>query len=210
MFTKNKFLAFVAVFSLLLTPAVHAGVLDGIAGSYLGVWSGSTTYDNLLLPPNNLEGTIDFAVMTAADFGTAFPAATYVPTSALVYLYQINNSGTFSVSAEIVGVNSSASGIGQFENAVGEVASSLFGFDTGDKAIWNFASPFIGTGESSTILTYSSPNIPAFGTSITVNGGTFAVSPVPTPSDTPIPEPTGLALIVAGMLAAAVRRRRQH
>lgn len=217
MSTKSRFLALLAVLSLLLAPAAHAGVLDGISGAFDdnlgpgvgGAWTGSTTYDNGLVAPNHLFGTIDYAVMTSANFSTAFPAATYAPTSSVVYLYQVNNTGNFSVSAEIVGVNTSASGIGQFENTPGEVASSLFGFDTGNKAIWNFASPLIGTGESSTILAFSSPNIPMLGAAITVDGGTFGVSSVPTPSNTPIPEPTGLVLLMVGTLAAAVRPRRR-
>lgn len=220
MSTKIKLLAFTAAFSLLLVPVSYAGVLNGIVGAYDddlgpgtgGAWSGSTTYDNGLAAPSNLIGTIDFAVMTAPSFATAFPGATYAPTAAVVYLYQVNNdpNGAFSVSAEVVGVNASASGIGQFENAVGEVASSLFGFDSGNKAIWNFASPLIGPGESSDILAFSSPNIPMLGASITVDGGTFGVSSVPTPSDTPLPEPTGLALVVAGLLAASVRPTRKR
>ncbi len=215
MSTKTKFFAFLAVFSLLVVPA-QAGDLDGIAGAFNdgsgpgvgGAWTGSTTYNNGLAVPNNLFGTIDYAVMTAGNFAAAFPTATYASGAAMVYLYQVNNSGTFSVSAEIVNVNASANSIGQFENTVGEVASSLFGFDSGNKAIWNFASPLIGTGQSSYVLAFSSNNLPVLGASITVDGGTFGVSSVPTPGTVSIPEPASLALLSMGFMALAVRRRR--
>ena len=125
-------LSFVSLLFLVLCPASFAGVLDGISLAFDndlgpgpgGAWTGSTTYDNGLADPNNLFGTLDYAVMTAADFATAFPnpgvdpvtGLPYSPGSALVYLYQVNNQGTFSVSAEIVGINNPADTIGQFEN----------------------------------------------------------------------------------------------
>lgn len=207
--TLKSILAAVAVFSLLAVPA-QAGVLDGHALAYNNgtSWTGTSAYDNGLAAPNNLVGTVDFAVFTSADFATAFPGSSYVPTNGLVYTYQVLNSGTFAVSAEIVGVNNPASGIGQFENTVGEVGSSLFGFDNGGNAVWNFSNPFIGTGQNSYILAFSSPQEPILGSSITVDGGTFGVSMVPTPGPDPIPEPSSVLLISAGLLGVCTRRQR--
>jgi len=225
MLIKSRFLALTAAFSLLLISSVNAGVLNGIAGAFndgngpaAGAWTGSTTYDNGLAFPNNLFGTIDYAVMTASDFLAAFPLAgqgadpvttlPYAPGNALVYLYQVNNQGIFSVSAEIVGINNPADTIGQFENASGEIAADARVFGTGGNANYIFGDPLIGTGQSSFILAYSSPNAPEIGAAITVNGGTIGLSMVPVPGATAIPEPASLALAALGALALVVRRRR--
>ena len=142
----KSFLAAVAVCSFLFATSANAGVLDGIAGAFNdgtgpgigGAWSGTSSFDNFLAPPFNLQGTVDFAVMESDDFAAAFPGASYSPTNALVYLYQVVNTGTFNVSAEIVSLTNPASGIGQFESGVAgpvEIASDLFGFGTGGNAI---------------------------------------------------------------------------
>ena len=208
--TLKSILAAVAVFSLLAASSASAGVLNGHPLAYNnGVsWTGTSAYTNGLAAPNDLTGTVDYAVFTAADFGTAFPGSSYVPTNGLVYAYQVLNDGTFAVSAEIVGVNNPASGIGQFENTVGEVASSFFGFDSGGNAVFNFTNPFIGTGQNSYILAFSSPQEPILGSSITVDGGTFGVSLVPTPGPNGIPEPSSVVLVVAGLVGVCTRRRR--
>jgi len=216
MSTKWKFLPTLLVFSLLFVSSASAGVLGGIAGAYNdgtgpgvgGAWTGSTTYTNGLAPYNDLIGTIDYAVMTAGDYATAFPGSSYVAGDSMVYLYQVNNEGNFALSAEIVGITNPANSIGQFENVSGDVASSLFGFDIIGNAIWNFTAPLVGGGESTYVLTFSSPNTPMLGTSLSVNGGTFGVSLVPTPSANPIPEPTGLILAATGALFASIRRRK--
>jgi len=205
MSTKSRFLALTAMFSILTAATLQAGVLTSPTGAYddgVTVWAGSTPYSN-----GGLFGTIDYKVMTAADFVTEFPTSTYTPGNTMVYLYQVNNDGTHSVSAEIVGISNPADTIGQFVNAPGEVAPDQMGFGGSGTAFWNFL-PFVLMGESSSILTFSSPNVPMFGASITVNAGTIAVSQVPTPSATPIPEPTGLVLVAAGLLAFVGRYRR--
>ncbi len=217
MSTYKKVFAALALLFLLVAAPASAGVLNGHALSFndgngpsAGAWTGTSAYTNGLASPNNLNGTVDYSVMTVADFATAFPTATYVPGGALVYMYQVNNTGTFSLSAEIVGINNPANAIGQFLNTAGEIASSLFGFDTGGNAVWNFTNPFVGTNQSTYILAFSSPNVPMLGASISVNGGTFGVSQVPTPSATAIPEPAGLALIAVGGMLVTFRRRRQR
>ena len=222
------FLALLAVFSL-LTASATAGILenhplafnDGNGPGPGGSWTGSSPYTNGLAFPSNLEGTVDFAVFTAADFATAFPDAAdpnvagttlnpsgYTPGDALVYLYQVNNDGNFALSAEIVGIDNPANTQGEFRTSPSEVASSGYLFDIADNAIFNFTAPFVGTGETTTILAFSSPNVPELGLSISVNGGTFGTSPVPTPSSTPVPEPAALTMLVAGSALVLVRRRK--
>lgn len=223
---KKSFLAAFAAFSLLIiSPAVQAaGVLDGHPLAYNdgngpgpgGVWSGSDTYSNGL---GTLTGTLEYAVMTNADFDTAFPGAgpasgpptglTYDPAGARVYLYQVFNAGTFDVTADIVGLPSPGVDIGQFDDTTiaGDIASSLFGFDSGDKAIWFFATPVIPTGGESYILAYSANFEPTMGTAILVDGGTIGVSEVPVHSGTPIPEPATFALAAFTLLSLGVRRR---
>ena len=228
MLTNMKsFFAALAVCSLLIASA-SAGILenhplafnDGNGPGLGGAWTGSSPYSNGLPFPNNLVGTVDFAVMTAANFATAFPDAGtsasgtildpngYAAGDALVYLYQVNNDGNFALSAEIVGINNPANTIGQFRNDAPEVASSARTFDVAGNAVYNFTAPFVGTGQSTTILAFSSPNIPELGISISVNGGTFGTSPVPTPSAIAIPEPTAVTLLAAGSALMLLRRRK--
>jgi hypothetical protein len=202
-------LSFLSLLLLILSSASYAGVLDGNGAAYNG-WTGTSPYTNGLAAPNNLDGTIDYAVFTAADFIATFPGSTYAPGDALVYAYQVNNAGTFAASLQIVGISNPANTIGQFENAVGEIESSLLGFDLDDNALWNFTAPLIGTNESSYILTFSSEKIPIMGTgvSVTVDGGTFGITDVPTPGPISIPEPASLLMLAAGLLGFVTRRCR--
>ena len=219
MYTKiRSFFTALAVVSLLASSS-FAGTLATTPGAFDDgsmVWQGSVAYDNTL----GLNGTIDYVVMTAANFAANFPTAGtpasgttlspsgYTAGDDLVYLYQVNNAGGFSVSAQIVGIDNPANTIGEFRETASDIESSLYGFDIGGNAIWNFSVPFIAGGQSSTILAFSSPNVPEFGASITVNGGTLAFSSVPTPSATPIPEPASIAMLALGTMFVATRRRK--
>lgn len=221
MYTNMKFIALVAVSALLVAGApAYAGILNNHPLAYDnnagpgpgGSWTGSDVYDNGLASPFHLVGNLDFAVFTAANFVTAFPGAApaYVPGDALVYAYQIENQGDFAVSAQIVGISSVANTIGSFLYNAGEVAPSFSVFDVGGNAIWGFTAPNIGTGQDSYVLAYSSPNIPTMGTGvgITVDGGTFGITNVPTPSSTPIPEPASIAVAGLGLVSCLLSRRR--
>ena len=146
-----------------------------------------------------LAGTLDYAVFTAAEFAAAFPGSSYSPTGAVVYAYQLENTGSVAISAEIVGVTNPASGIGSFEYAVGEQAPSSALFSSGN-ASWEFAGAnALDEAEFSRILVFSSPNVPMSGANLVIDGGVPAVlEGVPTPSANPVPEPATFVLIVFG------------
>jgi hypothetical protein len=188
--------------SLLSVSSADAGILNGHVDA-LGGWTGSVAFNS----GSGLEGNLDYAVFTAADFNANFLGDGYVPGGPVVYTYQLENTGPDTISAQVVGVANPASTIGSFD--IGDVApfSSTF---IGSTASWFFI-PGIDTAESSWGLAFSSPNLPIAGDATIVNGGTVAeVSGIPTPGDVAIPEPASLALAVGGaMMAVSLRRRRR-
>ena len=207
MSVQPKILALIAVFSLFAIIPAQASLLnhpdafnDG-NGPFGGAWTGSVPYTN-----GTLTGTIDFAVFTAANFNSNYGGLGYVPGDALVYTYQVNNTGTHFVSAEIVGIANPANTIGTFD--IGDVDASSAALTP--NAEWLF-SPSIPTGQSSFGLAFSSPRAPMSGVARTVNNGSSDLSfGVPTPGPNNIPEPTTFALLLAGVGASMVLRRRDR
>ena len=193
----------VAVVGFSVAGSGYAGILDGNASALPG-FTGTAAYDNT----GGLNGTIDYAVFTTADFVSVFgsPAGITLTPGYAVYAYQVLNAGTDFVSQEIVATpNNSAVDIGSFENLAGEIAPDG-AFLSPTTARWTFGNPSIQGGEDSYILVFSSPNLPTFGGSITVNGGGTAFTNVPTPSNIPLPEPATAALLGLGGLAMLRRR----
>jgi len=183
-------------FVLGIGSSSFAGVLASAPGALPG-WQGTVSFDNGL----GLEGDLDFAVFTAANFNANFAGMGYVPGDSVVYTYQLINSsdpGTDNLSAQIVGIINAANTIGTFD--IGDVNASSSSF-VGLNAQWLF-NPEISLGETSWGLAFSSPNVPMSGAGLTVDGGASVfLLDIPTPSDIPIPEPTSLALlVVAGMM----------
>ena len=218
MSTKIKFIAALAVSALLLAASANAGILENHplaynngSGPFGGAWTGSDVYDNGMASPEHLVGDLDFSVFTVANFNTAFPGSGYVPGvgDGLIYAYQLENQGDFLVSAQIVGISNVANAIGSFLYAAGDVAPTGQSFDISGNANWDFSGDNIGTNEDSYILVFSSPNIPELGTGVgvTVDGGTFGLTTVPTPSATPLPEPGTLSLLLVGAFGLLSRRR---
>ncbi len=162
------------------------------------------------LSQDDLAGVLDFAVFTAADFNANFGGLGYVPGNALVYTYQVDNTGIEAISAEIVGISNPADTPGSFN--IGDVQPSTA--DLTPNAVWQFLANengVLNTNESSWGLAFSSPNVPMNGLALTLDGGTSALSfGVPTPSATPIPEPTSLILLALGgvTMCCWMRRRR--
>ena len=213
MSTRKCIFTALAVFSLFVSSSANAGVLslhpnafnDG-NGPNGGAWSGSLGYN----VSGSLTGQIDFAVFTASTFNSLFGGLGYLPGDQLVYTYQVVNTGTSFVSAQLVGISNPANTIGTFNigdvNAVNGTGPGEF--DGSGNADWQF-SPSLATNQSSFGLAFSSPNVPHSGLGLTLNGGLSAfTSGLPTPSATPIPEPTSVT-IVAGLVAlvAGLRSR---
>jgi hypothetical protein len=177
------------------TPGL-AGVLNDHADAYDnnlgpgtgGRWAGTAPFTDGF----NLSGTVDFAVFTAQAFNDNFSGLGYAPTDALVYAYQVFNTGTDVISGQLVGVVNDAQDIGQFD--IGDVAASGMAFIPG-AASWEFTLPPILPGESSWGLSFSSGNIPELGTGLTLDSGSAAFEMgLPTPSAIPIPEPASILL----------------
>jgi hypothetical protein len=203
----KSFAALTGCLILLLGSMSSAGILDDHPDAFndgngpgpFGSWAGTAPFTD----GDGLVGTIDFAVFSAADFNTNFAGLGYFPADSLVYTYQVFNSGTDFISAEIVGVTNPASAIGQFD--IGDVAANFMDL-SGGIAQWDF--PGIDPTESSWGLAFSSANIPEMGASVTVNGGALAFAAVPTPSATQIPEPASILMLVGGSLIWFAARKR--
>lgn len=197
--TAKRFFLIATLLSVFsLSGFAQAGILNGHGAAFGGV-TGSVPFNNGV----GLSGTIDYAVFSAAAFSANFAGLGYVPGGPLVYTYQVNVTGSLGVSAEIVGISNLANTIGTFD--IGDQNSSSASFTP--NARWLF-SPEIPTGMTSWGLAFSSPQLPIVGGSLTVDGGTQALTQgVPTPGPITIPEPATLALCVGGLGAMLVSRR---
>jgi hypothetical protein len=182
------------------SSAGFAGILNGHPDALPG-WTGSVAFDN----GGGLEGDLDFAVFTAADFTTNFAGLGYAPGDTYVYTYQLINSvdaGTDAISTEVIGIVNPANTIGTFD--IGDVNASSAGF-VGGNAQWLF-NPELTLGMSSWGLAFSSPVGPMNGLALTVDGGaSVLVSGVPTPA----PEPGSLILLVFGGISLYLLRSRK-
>jgi hypothetical protein len=188
-----------------LSASSQAGILSGHPDAF-GGWTGTVPFSNAA----GLNGTIDYAVFTAADFNSNFGGLGYTPGDALVYTYHVNvGDPSLFVSAEIVGIVNPANTIGTFGplNA-SDVNATAFSFDPTGNAEWFFTPDEIPAGLSSYGLAFSSPNTPMAGASVTVDGGTFANAlGLPTPSEFAVPEPMSLSLAAVALIAALGSRR---
>lgn len=197
--TAKRFFLIASLLSVSsLASVAQAGILNGHGAAFGGV-TGSVPFNNGV----GLSGTIDYAVFSAGAFNANFAGLGYVPGDALVYTYQVNVTGTLGVSAEIVGIGNPANTIGTFN--IGNQNASSASFTP--NARWLF-SPEIPTGMSSWGLAFSSPKLPIVGGSLTIDGGTQALSQgVPTPGPITIPEPATLALGIGSLGALLVTKR---
>lgn len=189
-----------AVVGMALAHSGEAGILDGHPSALPG-WSGTVPYDN----GNNLAGTIDFAVFSAADFNANFSGLGYTPGDAYVYTYQVLNGGTDNFSALTVGINNPANTIGTFD--IGTTDASLSIFDGSGNAEWQFV-PAVAAGSDSWGLAFSAPTVPELGIGLVLDGGgSLLLTGLPTPS---IPEPSSVVLVaLAGGFGGVLLLRRR-
>ncbi len=201
-FAPSFALAVLIAFAISISPPAYGGILATTPEAVtFSSFQGSGSFSS-----GALSGDLDYAVFTAAEFDTAFPTASYSPTDAVVYAYQLENTNDAAISMEVVGVTNPANGIDSFLDTAGEIAPSGALFSSGN-AIWLFGG--LLNGEVSEILVFSSPNTPVLGASLTVKGGTSAIlEDVPTPGPDAIPEPASFALLgIASMCWLVMRRR---
>lgn len=206
MLSKKCFLAAAAVLSLCVCTSAFAAPLDNASNAIV---QGSSPYSNL-----NLFGTIEYAVFTASDFSAEFPGSGYAPTDPVVYVYQIDNLGPDAVSFQLVGLSQPASGIGSADidtGSAGFISPANSFFDLGGNANWSFIGNEIPQFGSSQGLVFSSKYLPEVtGTSITVNGGTTAVTfPIAVPGSVQIPEPSTIVISGFSLLSLVAPRRRR-
>lgn len=189
--------------SLVATQAGHAGVLSGNAAALPG-WTGSVPYDN----GNNLSGSVDFAVFTAAAFNANFGGMGYVPGDDYVYTYQTNNTGSDNFSQLTVGITNPANTIGTF--SIGDIDTSSALFDGSGNAEYQFLSPAIGTGQTSYGLAFSAPTLPIeLGGIISDGGGAIQIA-LPSPGTIPEPTSASILALAGGVALGSVRRRNAH
>jgi len=208
------------VFCLVITAASGAigQALPGHADAYNdgngpqgdGSWSGAVGF-SVSGSGSTLAGTIDFAVFTKQKFLDNFAGDGYVPDAPLVYTYQVHNTGTTFVSAQIQGAVNPISNVDWFEIGDGSDVDPSSSANVGGNAVWDFLSPAISSGSSSEGLAFSAAGIPDYGFALTQNGGlSFVSAGLPTPGSGMIPEPATIILVGvgAGLLATWRGRRR--
>jgi len=182
---------------------VAAGLLD--TGTPYQGWRGSSDFQE-----GTLKGRVDWAVFSSGSF----PFAGYAPTYDYTYVYQVVNSGTASISAFSVALDGDAYDAGSFvdvSNGVDGIAPiDAFIEPPPGSANWNFEG--IIAGDSSCGLVFSSPWSPMSYYSLVVDDGQVAnYIQVASPMAGPIPEPSTLCLLAAGLgLALATRRLRRR
>jgi hypothetical protein len=204
-----------AIIGLVAASASGTGLLGTGYSYYYNSrhWEGANTFSKVV-NDGTLQGTIDWAVFTAANYEAAFPDSTYTPTpSELVYSYQIfDNSYAENPNAVQISKAESpllsgapADNAGDFTSAdlLSGVAPDSATIQSAD-VIWTFGANGgnnIEPSQNSVGLTYCSPNNPSADFYVVINGGTGVdISGVASPGTISIPEPSTLAMLV---LAAA-------
>ena len=179
------------------------------------VWHGSTGFDDdgdpSSLEGDGLEGSVDWAVFTSDDFATAIPAlpGEYLPPDGeLAYTYQINVAGIAVVSSLSVGIDDEPTGtIGSFSGG-GVSGTTPTAVNLAQYAAnFGFVGNNVPVGSSSAGLVFSSPNVPMDYFGSVIDGGSSAfVIPLPTPSSTPLPEPSTMVLAALAVVLLGCRR----
>jgi hypothetical protein len=200
--------------SLLLAGSALGGLLANHPMAYTdpdGVtWHGSTAMAN-----GDLSADVDWAVFAPGVYIAAFPGTGYAPAAdQFVYAYQVFSTGAGPVTQMTVNMieSNEANNVGDDPVALAGVAPLIgwFGAPPPDLQTANWAFAGLVGGQNSDGLVYASVNMPLWDhAAYIVNLGTFAVGPVPTPSDV-IPEPATISLLASGLVIGVVLRRRRR
>ena len=214
-----------AVIVLLALGAVASGGVLQADPNALSLWQGITNMHNSFFTLS-VNADVEFAVYEPnagdSNFDATFgPGADPTGGSEYVYAYQIFNLTTdsSSVTALTVGLDGDepfnmgttlgnigfVAGTGDVSPSAGYLAPSD-GLTSPTSARWAFS--VLPVGESSDVLYFTSPAQPE-SDSATVTGSWPATTQLlPSPSNTPVPEPTTLGVLALGGLAALIRKQR--
>lgn len=212
-----------AILLLALGAVARGGLLQGDPNA-LSSWRGFTNVQNSFtfsVFTLSVNANVEFAVYEPGKFTMSFPAAAPIGGSEYVYAYQIFNLTTdsSSVTALTVGLDGDepfnmgttlgnigfVAGTGDVSPSAGYLAPSD-GLTSPTSARWAFS--VLPVGESSDVLYFTSPAQPE-SDSATVTGSWPATTQLlPSPSNTPVPEPTTLGVLALGGLAALIRKQR--
>jgi hypothetical protein len=211
--SHSKTLLLLACAVALFAAPAMAGPLAGDTTTVGGIWHGSTTFigPNAITGP--LKGNVDWAVWAPNTFPAGFTG--YTPTlNEYVYAYQMNVDPTGVAMSELkVGLQTQADNQGSFTGT-----NDGFGFGTvsgdapngasflisADQSTWDFDG--ILPGGMSKGLAFSSLYAPKLGDgTVTNNGDSTFVIPLPTPTPPNIPEPGTLTLAACGLVMFALQ-----
>lgn len=206
-----------AVISLAATVA-SAGLL-GTGRAYndgTRTWEGSQTFSKSN-STGTLSGWVEYAVFRASDFAEVFQG--YAPVSGdLVYAYQVFNTGSLNITlARVALLNSAPAELaGSFTgHGVAGQGPNLSFVTTGQNVTWDFGSGHnIVHPGNSLGLAFSSERTPISRDVAVIVDGALSTN-VPNlagPGTLNIPEPSCLAMLVAGAVAAVIgvaRNRRK-
>ena len=199
----------------LFSVTAFGGILD-YGTPYTDVsgvtWSGTSYFHN---STSGLDGNIDWIVYGPGQF--PYNDSGYVPPSGqYTYVYQIVNTGSVAVSDFNFSVDQVVGNIDSFVSSgrvEGDLAAGTdFVSGQGGWVDWVFDGINGSNGggnHTSGGLVFTSPKAPTITSTgaITDGGTTGGVDSLPAPGPSDIPEPTTLALALAGLGFVAVTRR---
>ena len=171
-------------------------------------WSGTVNFFGTD-GTNVLDVDIEYAVYNLG----AYPGSDPSGGTKLIYAYQIfNNINPVSVNVTnftvklIPGSSHYTINDDPGYGILGGVAPIVSGF-TATSAAWNFLGNTVDYGEYSTVLFFTSLDIPVMDSAQVDDSGISAAGQLPTPSGVPIPEPSIIVSVLGGILLMARKKK---